>query len=82
MDFEKFRELLSENLGLDKSLLRRETSLTYDLGVDSLSIVNFIIKLEKQYNQKFNIDNIWSLKNIGEAFDLISTEINGEKNNG
>ena len=71
MTFDEFRHLLSENFGVDEDLIKRDTSLIYDLGIDSLSIINFIIKLEKKYNIKYNIENVWSLKNVEEAYNLL-----------
>lgn len=69
ISFEKFKFMISESMGIDAAKIDRETSFIDDLGVDSLSLVNFIIKVEKQFNIKFNIENAWILKNVGEVYD-------------
>jgi acyl carrier protein len=72
MTFDNFKNILAENLGIEKDLIKRDTSLISDLGIDSLSIVNVIIKIEKKYNIKLDIGNLWELNNVGEVFDMIS----------
>ena len=70
MSFNQFREMIAEHLGFDKNKLTKDTSFLDDLGVDSLSLINFIIKLEKKYDVKIELDNVWALKNIGEAYEI------------
>lgn len=73
--FEDFKEVLSESLGLDTSRLDRETSFINDLGVDSLSLVNLVVRIEKQYGVKVNLGNVWSLSSVGEAYDMFIKEM-------
>ena len=40
-------------------------------GWDSLAHIGIIISLEEEFNLKFSIGEITSLKNIGELIDLI-----------
>jgi len=48
--FNDFKGMIADQLGVDIHSLNRDTSFSDDLGIDSLSFVNFIIKLEKKYN--------------------------------
>ena len=48
ISFNQFKEMIAGHLGVDSNNLMPETSLLDDLGIDSLSLVNFIIKLEKK----------------------------------
>ena len=75
MTFEEFRCLLSDNFGIDKNLVKKNTSLTNDLGIDSLSIVNFVVKLEKKFNVRYNINNLWELKDVEEAYKMLIVRI-------
>jgi acyl carrier protein len=46
--------------------LTEHTDLQYDLGLDSMDVVELILHLEKKYNLNFNqIENIPNLKTIG-----------------
>lgn len=49
-----------------RSVLTEHTDLQYDLGMDSMDVVELILHLEKKYNLDFNqIENIPDLKTIG-----------------
>ena len=76
LSIEEFKQLISENLGIDKSKLTNETSFLEDLGVDSLSMVNFIIKLELKFQVKIELENVWLLNNVREAHELLIKTIN------
>ncbi|MGA1870070.1 MAG: acyl carrier protein [bacterium] len=70
MSFDEFRIMVAESLGFKKNELREDTSFLYDLGVDSLSLMNFILKLEKEYGIKFELSNIWELKSLKKAYSI------------
>jgi acyl carrier protein len=76
VSFDQFRHMVADHFGLPIDRLTKDISFLDDLGLDSLSLVNFIIKLEKTYNIKIEMDNVWSLKNIGEAYDILIKKIN------
>lgn len=49
-----------------RSGLTEHTDLQYDLGMDSMDVVELILHLEKKYNLDFNrIEKIPDLKTIG-----------------
>jgi acyl carrier protein len=69
VNYEQFVDMVCEEIGLDKSKLRDDTSFLNDLGIDSLTLANFIIKLEHRYFVKIELSNVWDLKNIKEAYN-------------
>jgi len=64
--------MVCEAFGLDRSEVNENTSFLHDLGIDSLSLANFIIKLERHYRIKINLTNVWDLKNMREAYNKFS----------
>lgn len=64
--------MVCDAFGLERSEVNEDTSFLHDLGIDSLSLANFIIKLEHQNKIKINLTNVWDLKNMREAYDLFS----------
>lgn len=74
--FDQFKQMIADHLGVDARQITRDTSFLDDLGVDSLSLVNFIIKLEKMYHIKIELDHVWRLKNIGEAYEIFMQRVN------
>ncbi len=67
--------MIADHIGLDVGRLKKETSFIDDLGIDSLTLINFIVKLEKKYNVKVEMDNIVKLKTVGEAYDVFVNTI-------
>lgn len=72
MDFDSFKIMVSEGLGIDMRVLTRDISFRDDLGIDSLSVINFLIKMERKFKLKFDVDSIGTLKNLGEIYDRFS----------
>ena len=47
--FERVKEVLSENLGVEESEITEEASFQEDLDADSLDLVELIRELEEQF---------------------------------
>lgn len=69
MTFDGFKQMVSEGLGIDAQVLNRRLSFRDDLGIDSLSVINFLLKVERKYHIKIDIKSIGRLKNFGELYD-------------
>ncbi|SEF95086.1 acyl carrier protein [Caloramator fervidus] len=48
MVFEKLREIISENMGIDKEDIKLDTSFE-DLGLDSLDLVELVMNVEEAF---------------------------------
>ena len=82
ISFEEFKQMISEYMGVDINKLHKEASFIEDLGVDSLSLVNFIVKVEKEYNFRIDSESGFILKNVGEAYDVLVHSLReSQKNN-
>ncbi|HCS76071.1 MAG TPA: acyl carrier protein, partial [Clostridiales bacterium] len=46
--FEKVREIIAEQLGVEENEITMESSFVEDLGADSLDIVELIMALEEE----------------------------------
>jgi acyl carrier protein len=75
MEYEQFEKMVCDAFGLDKLEVHEDASFLHDLGVDSLSLSNFVIKLEYRYHIKINLTNVWDLKNIRDAYEHFSRAI-------
>jgi acyl carrier protein len=72
MNYEQFIDLVCESMGLDRKNIKDDTSFLNDLGIDSLTLANFIIKLERKYSIKLNMTNVWEMKTMRDAYDKFS----------
>jgi acyl carrier protein len=50
MIFEKVRDIIAEQLGLEKDEITMDSSFVDDLGADSLDIVELIMALEEEFD--------------------------------
>lgn len=69
--FEKIQQIIAEQLYIDASSIKEETSFIDDLGADSLDIVQMLISMEKTFGLNFSEDEIAEIKTVGDAKRLI-----------
>ena len=50
MEFEKIREVLIAQFGVDASAIKPETAFVDDLGADSLDVVELIMAIEEAFD--------------------------------
>jgi len=71
MEFEKIREVISEQMGIEADDIKMETSFTNDLSADSLDILQIITELEEIFGVEFNGENAEKLKTVADVVDYI-----------
>ena len=69
--YERVREVLSEQLGVDENDINDEASFQEDLEADSLDLVELIMDLEERFGVKISDDEAQSIGTVGEAVDFI-----------
>ncbi|NLD23638.1 MAG: acyl carrier protein [Bacteroidales bacterium] len=67
-----FRDILDE----ESLNLRRETTANDIDGWDSLTHIQLIVAIEKQFKVKFSSKEILSWKNVGELLDSLKARAN------
>ena len=68
MLFEEIREVICEQLGIEKEDVELETTFQ-ELGADSLDLFQIVIELEEKYN--IQIEDVEGLKTIKDAVDYV-----------
>jgi acyl carrier protein len=72
MTFEKVKEIIVEQLGLEESQeIKRETSLINDLEADSLDAVEIIMAIEDEFGIEIPDEEAEGFKNIGDIVDYV-----------
>ncbi|ERI92186.1 acyl carrier protein [Clostridiales bacterium oral taxon 876 str. F0540] len=72
MIFEKIREVIGSQLGIDEEEIKLETSFE-DLGVDSLDLFQIIIELEEAFN--IQIEDAESIKTVEDAVKYVEARV-------
>ena len=64
-------EIISEQMGVDKSEITRETSFINDLNADSLDTVELVMEFEDEFNTSIPDEEAEKIQTVGAAVDYI-----------
>ena len=69
----KVIEIVSEQMGVDKAEITRETSFINDLNADSLDTVELVMEFEDEFDMSIPDEEAEKIQTVGAAIDYIST---------
>ena len=72
---DKVIDIISEQMGVDKSEITRETSFINDLNADSLDTVELVMELEEEFDINIPDDVAEKIQTVGQAVDHIQEAI-------
>ena len=78
MVFEKVKEIIVSQLGVEEDEVTLESSFVDDLGADSLDMVEFVMVLEEEFDIEVPETDADKIVTVGDAVEYIKEH---QKNN-
>ncbi len=67
----KIVEIVSEQMGVDKTEITRDTSFINDLNADSLDTVELVMEFEDEFDMSIPDEEAEKIQTVGAAIDYI-----------
>jgi len=66
MIFEKVRDIIAEELGIELDLIKIDSNLTDDLGADSLDAIELIMAVEEKFDVEIADSDASNIKMVSD----------------
>jgi acyl carrier protein len=73
---ERVIEIVSEQMGVAKDQITRETSFVNDLGADSLDTVELVMEFEEEFDITIPDEEAEKIQTVGQAIQYIEAHSN------
>lgn len=70
--FDKLKELVVDQLGVDDDEVTTEATIQEDLGADSLDLVDLVMAVEEEFDVKIADKDLEGIKTVGDIVDYIA----------
>lgn len=75
MVFEKVKKIISEQLEVDQSIISESSTITGDLGADSLDLVDLAMSIEDEFDIELSDEALDKIKSVGDLVVYIEDRI-------
>ncbi len=69
--FDKVVGIVSEQMGVDKGEIKKETSFVNDLNADSLDTVELVMEFEDEFDMSIPDEDAEKIQTVGDAVEFI-----------
>lgn len=73
-DFEKVKQIIVENLGVDAAKVTPEARFVEDLGADSLATVELLMAFEKEFGVEIPDEDAQKIRTVQDALNYIDAK--------
>ena len=71
MIFDKIKEIIAEQLGVEEDVITMDTNLMKDLEADSLDIVELMMELEEEFDIEIPDEDAEKISTVADAVNYI-----------
>ena len=79
MVFDKIKEIVIEQLGIEEDVVTPEANIQDDLGADSLDIVDLIQTIEDEYDLSIPDEAVENIKTVGDIVAYVEKNASVEE---
>jgi acyl carrier protein len=72
---EKVKDIIVEELGVEREKLTSEASFMEDLGADSLDTVELVMAFEKEFDIDIPDEDAEKMRTVGDAMNYLHSKI-------
>jgi acyl carrier protein len=76
---ERVIEIVSEQMGVSKDQITRDTSFINDLNADSLDTVELVMEFEEEFEIAIPDEAAEKIQTVGQAIDYIEKELKAKQ---
>ena len=69
--FDKLKELVVDQLGVEEDEVTMEATMQDDLGADSLDLVDLVMSVEEEFDVKVADEDLENIKTVGDIVNYI-----------
>jgi len=69
--FERIKEIIVDQIGVDEDTVTEEAKFIDDLGADSLDIVELVMALEEEFDLEIPDEDAEKIVTVGDAVEYI-----------
>ena len=74
-NYEKFKGIIAEQLGVDPEQVTPDASFVDDLNADSLDLVELIMAFEEEYGMEIPDEDAEKIQTVGAAWDYVQEKL-------
>ncbi|MBE6862545.1 MAG: acyl carrier protein [Ruminococcus sp.] len=78
MIFEKLKDIIVDQLGVDEAAVTMEANIQDDLGADSLDVVDLITTLEDEFDVSIPDEAVEEIKTVGDIVNYVEKNTDAE----
>lgn len=69
--FEKIRDLIVEEVGVDEEQVTMDASFKNDLNIDSLDLFEMVMTLEEEFDVEITSEDLENIDTVGDLINYI-----------
>ena len=73
--YSEIKGMIVKLFALEDEDVTEDAHLQFDLGADSIALMNLAMAINKKYHLELVIDEIVELENVGELFSLVESKV-------